>query len=175
MKEVSGEEYDNTQWSHAHMTNMVTINFYDSRVLTWSVASEWDGGAHPSFSFGGYHSVFLSSEKEVTADDLLQGDWRSLLISEIRETSDITDFESEMADDPCSHIRDTLVGQVKHCTGKQPVYLMDGRIIFIADDNRSFGCPEAARDIVEISIDLDRLKPFLRPGSAATQMAEKGE
>lgn len=174
VKELSGEEYDNVAWPNGHTTTVVTIDYYDSRVLTWSSSSEWDGGAHPSFASGGYHSAFLSTGKAVTVNDLLEGEWRALLLDEIRQSSEITDMGTDMGDeDPCSHIRDTLLAQVKRWTGKEEVFLFSDRIVFISEDNRSFGCPEIARGVFEISISLDRLKPFLRPGSPAEILAKQ--
>lgn len=164
VKEVSEKEYNKTDWPHGHSTTAVSIDYYSSRVLTSSKSDEFDGGAHPSFGFFGMKSVFLENGKTVTVNDLLQGEWRNAFLDAIRNSTEMNEWIGE-TDDPCGHIRDTLLAQVSRWNGSEAVYPTANGITIVIDDYRSFGCPEMARGIFEISLDWESLKPFLKPGN----------
>ena len=164
VKEVSEKEYDKTEWPNGHSTTAVSIDYYSSRVITWSKSIEFDGGAHPSFGFFGTKSVFLETGKSVTVNDFLQGEWKSAFLEAIRNSGEIYEWPDD-SDDPCAHIRDTLLAQVSKWNGSETVYPGRSGLTIIIDDNRSFGCPEMARGIFEISMDWETLTPFLKPGN----------
>lgn len=164
VKEVSEKEYNKVEWPNGHITTTVSIDYYDSRVITWSKSNEFDGGAHPSFGFFGMNSVFLATGKTVSVNDILQGEWKKAFLEAISNSTEMNEWIGE-TDDPCGHIRDTLLAQVSKWNGSEPVYPTGNGLTIIIDDYRSFSCPEIARGIFEISLDWQHLKPFLKPGN----------
>lgn len=163
-KELSATEYEKLDWPHDHSNRQIVLEHYDSEIITWSESDEFDGGAHPSFSFYGHQSVFLKNGYTVKVNDLLKGDWQKLFVDRIRGTTELAGNDAD--GEECGHIQDTLVARVSRWTGEEPVYPLADRLLIVADDYRNYGCPEIARAVFTVEIPYSELKGYIRPGSA---------
>jgi hypothetical protein len=164
IREITETKYEAFEFPHAHEVIQVSVENFDELLLTWSESAEWDGGAHPSFGFTGYHTIVLATGKQLTIGETLEGKWKDMLLDaaeDVESPAEPGDFE----DAACGHIGDTLVANIRGWNGDQPLYVVKDKVVFVAADYRYFGCPEVMRGTFDVGFSYAEMKRFIKPGS----------
>lgn len=165
LKYVDQAIYDKLPYPRNNSSGVVHVLEFNPDFITYSEFYEWDGGAHPSFSYNGTFSISLKTGELISIGDILNDGWQPYYAKAAMSNESLQLFTSDgiVEGDPCEDVLDGVLMLMKEFTDKTPIAITKDGLLIYSADFRDFHCPEIMRNVFEIVIPLAEINALLKP------------
>ena len=147
----------------------IEVRYVDNALVSYSGMMEFDGGAHPSFQLRHGTTLAVATLAPIPLSDLFADDYKAFFKQQIIASPQLNSFASDGAvtlnelGSACDDVLDALLLEMDSATTTANMVVTDSAVSILQVDFRDFGCPEAMRGVVEVSIPYALLKPYINP------------